>query len=455
MKTRSVLAARAAAAASMCFIPLASVGCVGDITTEPEPDDIDVTAEPLQRGLSWEMDFQEAPADAPSIAATGEQGGPVFLVLRRGCAILSQAKTNGEWQIEHTLAEDNACKAAPIAAMNAEGVVGVQWVGDAFDPTADPSLQQPSEAVVRLASVDAEGAVSEAPAGFGGTLSAASTAVTEQGSVVSLWNFGHRYGGFVNAAVVSEASTARENWAGNGSSLSDVQVAAEASGGAVAVWFASQGRPTPYSRRFDPATGWQDIQQLGGITNGFQAFSMAPGGESGLMVWGDSTAGKVITRAYRGGVWASKLNPLVLGKEDVGGLALANNDQDRAALLYLTNFDRTLHAIGGLRDKWSKSQQIDSTTAGTIKTPAVAMDAAGNAFAVWVRASADGSSDEIWGAYALVGKAWQPAVRIGQQGLGSSLAPQLAVIGPQDVFAAWSQVAAGDGTSAVFVAHLH
>ena len=89
------------------------------------------------------------------------------------------------------------------------------------------------------------------------------------------------------------------------------------------------------------------------------------------------------------------------------------------------------------------------------RTPAVAMDGAGNALAVWIRASADGSSDEIWGAHALAGKKWQPAVRIGQQGLGPSLAPRLAVIGPHDVYAAWSQVAAGDGTSAVFVAHLH
>jgi hypothetical protein len=455
MNDRGVLAARSVATAALFFAPLTSTGCVSDLHTEPDPDDVDVTSEALHRPLSWEIDSSRAPADAPSIASSGEDGASAMLVWREGCAIRGQAKIGRAWQMDRTLAEDNACEAAPNVAVNLHGAVGVQWTGDAFDPGGNPTLQQPSEAVLHLASVDADGEVSEAPGGFMASVSAAGIAVTKEDMAVSLWNFGHRYGGQVHAAMTDETGTERVSWPAEGSGLSDLQIGADGIGGAVAVWFAQQGTRIPFARLFDPDVGWREIQQLGDMAAGSLAFRMAPGGLVGLLAWGDARGNVVTTRAFRGGAWDDEPQEIRLGREDVSGLALAYNDRRAAALLYLTGLDQTLHAIHGLRDRWSRPQRIDRTTDGILKTPSVTMDSAGNAFAVWVRASEDGGGDEIWGAYALTGQRWRRAVRIGPEGLGPSSAPQLAIIGRRDVLATWSQVAAGDGSSAVFVARLH
>jgi hypothetical protein len=68
-------------------------------------------------------------------------------------------------------------------------------------------------------------------------------------------------------------------------------------------------------------------------------------------------------------------------------------------------------------------------------SPALAVDAGGNATAVWV----DGRDDslEIYAAYRPAGGAWQPDVRITRPGTGNHQPPAVALDGRGNAYAAW------------------
>lgn len=67
--------------------------------------------------------------------------------------------------------------------------------------------------------------------------------------------------------------------------------------------------------------------------------------------------------------------------------------------------------------------------------PQVAVDAAGNAYVLWVQRSSDAP---VWVARYQAGSGWQPAVSLGAARLGEPYAPRLAVSGSGRVMALWN-----------------
>jgi hypothetical protein len=78
---------------------------------------------------------------------------------------------------------------------------------------------------------------------------------------------------------------------------------------------------------------------------------------------------------------------------------------------------------------------IETDDAGSAIAPQIALDAAGNALAVWTQS--DGTRDNIWSNRYTVGSGWGTAELIETDDAGDATAPQIALDTAGNALAVW------------------
>src|SRR3989304_2472137 len=90
---------------------------------------------------------------------------------------------------------------------------------------------------------------------------------------------------------------------------------------------------------------------------------------------------------------------------------------------------------------WGTAERIETDNAGSASAPQVAVDAAGNAVAVWHQS--DGTRTNIWANRYAVGAGWGPAPLVETLDLGDAEYPDVAMDAAGNALAGWYQF---DGT---------
>jgi hypothetical protein len=181
------------------------------------------------------------------------------------------------------------------------------------------------------------------------------------------------------------------------------QVAFDASGNALAVWSQLEGiRMKIWSNRYTPGTGWATAQLI--ETNNTEdasgpqiAFDL---NGNALAVWyqHDGTRYNIWSNRYTAG--ASWGTPQLIETDDAGDATNARIafDAQGNALAIWTQSDGTRNNIWSNRYSadagWGMAQLIESNLGNASGTPQIAVEANGNALAIWTQS--DGTLFKVW-----------------------------------------------------------
>jgi len=224
-------------------------------------------------------------------------------------------------------------------------------------------------------------------------------------------------------------------------------VAVNAAGNAVAVWDQYDGsHENIYANRYDAQSKtWSGAGLIENDSTG-EAYTPlvgvdAPG--NSLAVWTLSIASvrTIFANRYDAGS-ASWGTPVQLDASSADGVGLAVNASGAAVAI---GWSRTAtgsrlwaNRYAGPANGWSTSQIVRDSPAATLLAPAVAIDASGNAVAVW--AQTEGQMTTLWASwYDTQSGSWGDASPIGNNTRYSVSIPQVAIDGSGNAVAVWTQ----------------
>lgn len=226
------------------------------------------------------------------------------------------------------------------------------------------------------------------------------TAQDSQGNIVVVWSSQASSGWYeIRSATRTESGA----WGGfrtlsvpgNRNALLP-QVGFDRQGGGLAIWSQFDGSGVEiWSSRFLKDGGWQTPVRL----------------DSGLDVGDASLAVGADGNGFA--VWAKRVAPY--------------GNPDAWAARFTVE--------GGWQAPVRLGSSANSGTYDKVEQPQVAIDAAGNAYALWVQRTSDAP---VWAARYELGTGWQPAVSLGATRLGDPFAPRLAISGSGQVMALWN-----------------
>lgn len=236
------------------------------------------------------------------------------------------------------------------------------------------------------------------------------TAQDGQGNTVVAWTRQSALGFFEIHTAVQSASG---GWSG-ASRLSTPgsynaffpQIRFDSQGNGLAVWTQGDGTGTEvWSSRFVKGTGWQMPTRLDRTfdTSGYGASLAIDADGNAFAVWG-----KRETQYGNSDIWGARFTP-------AGGWQAATRLGNSANI---GNYDQA-------------------------EQPQVAVDAAGNAYVLWVQRT---SEAPVWVARYQAGSGWQPAVSVGAVRLGEPSGPKLAVSKSGQVMALWNSFIGAGGS---------
>jgi hypothetical protein len=217
------------------------------------------------------------------------------------------------------------------------------------------------------------------------------------------------------------------------------KVAADSAGGAVVAW--NESATGPWGARADGASAWTAVQALGGTSGGATHDVAVDGSGNAIVVWQQGAAPPFRIWASRfavGGTW-SVPGPIDAGVNAGGPAVAANASGDAIAIwaqnprLYANRFTPT----GG----WETAGPVNATDTVNINSRFVGMDAAGDAIAVWD--SGLSGQEVVNFARYVAGTGWAPFGQIPTTGAVRAGTPQIAVDATGNAIAVWVQF---DGT---------
>jgi hypothetical protein len=233
-----------------------------------------------------------------------------------------------------------------------------------------------------------------------------------------------------------------------GGSAGQPQVAVDADGNALAVWV-QQSTSGPagsliYSNRYTPGSGWATEQQIGTIDSASPQIAIDASG-NGLAVWAqqDGMSANIRFNRYTAGMGWGMEDQVVMN--DTGGgfsdpqIAM---DADGNVLAVWYQSDRTTtnvkasHYTPGMG--WDADEFVESGT-GFAGFPEIAIDANGNGIAVWHQEDGmGGSPPSIRANRYTAGAGWGVDEAI-ETGDGFALYPRVAIDADGNAFAIWQQ----------------
>jgi hypothetical protein len=227
------------------------------------------------------------------------------------------------------------------------------------------------------------------------------------------------------------------------------QVAFDPDGNALAVWYQSDGsRYNIVANRYTAGTGWGSAELIETVNSGSAEFPQIAVDASGnaLAVWYqyDGTRNNIWANRYNAGSgWGSAelietdnagpaINPQIA--VDAAGNALAVWSQSDGAIYYIW---ANRYTVGS---GWGSPELIETYNTGDAFSPQIAFDVAGNALAVWEQS--DGVGARAAANRYTAGSGWGSAEIIDISTPGNSLGPQIAVDGAGNALAVWYETTA-------------
>ena len=223
------------------------------------------------------------------------------------------------------------------------------------------------------------------------------------------------------------------------------EIAVDADGNAIAIWrqWGGSGYDV-WVNRYRPAIGWQTAEKIDDKDSGNTAslaIGLDPAGNA-LAVWAESdgTRDNIWSNRYTvGGGWGS---PELIESDDSGSA-----ESPRVAVDAAGNAVAVWYQSDGLRTSiwanrytagagWGTAALIETDDTGYALEPRVAVDAAGNALAVWRQA--DGARWNVWANRYTTGVGWGTAVVIETNNGGTGY-PQIAMDSAGNAMAVWDQ----------------
>jgi hypothetical protein len=236
----------------------------------------------------------------------------------------------------------------------------------------------------------------------------------------------------------------------NSGSAYDPQIAIDAAGNALAVWDQTNGtRSNIWANRYTAGTGWGTAELIETDNTGNAYFPQIAFDTAGnaLAVWHQS-------EGTRFNIWANRYTAgsgwgtAELIETDNAGIAYYPQiaiDAAGNALAVWQQSDGTRYNIWANRytagSGWGKAAMIETDNAGDAWSPQIAFDAEGNALAVWYQS--DGTRLNIWANRYTAGTGWGAAALIETDNAGDAWSPQIACDAAGNALAVWEQ---SDGT---------
>jgi hypothetical protein len=234
-----------------------------------------------------------------------------------------------------------------------------------------------------------------------------------------------------------------------GGSAFQPQVAVDADGNALAVWV-QQSTSGPagsliYSNRYTPGSGWAAEQQIGTIDSASPQIAIDASG-NGLAVWAqqDGMSANIRFNRYTAGMGWGMEDQVVMDDTGIGfsdpQIAM---DADGNALAVWYQSDRSTSNVKASRYTpgmgWDADEFIESGT-GVAGFPEIAIDANGNAIAVWHQEDGmiGSSPPSIRANRYTAGAGWGVDEAI-ETGDGFALYPRVAIDADGNAFAIWQQ----------------
>ena len=232
------------------------------------------------------------------------------------------------------------------------------------------------------------------------------------------------------------------------------QVAVDASGNALAVWELTDGtRSNIWANRFTAATSSWGTAALIETDNFGDAFSPQiafDASGNALAVWyqSDGTRSNIYANRFTAAT-SSWGTASLIETDNLGGASSPQIAFDGSgnALAVWTQSDGTRTNIWANRftaatSSWGTATLIETENFGDASSPQIAFDASGNALAVW--SQSDGTRYNIWAnRFTAATSSWGTAALIETDNLGDASSPQIAFDGSGNALAVWSQF---DGT---------
>ncbi len=227
----------------------------------------------------------------------------------------------------------------------------------------------------------------------------------------------------------------------------DPQVAVDSNGNATAVWWhsATNGRHNVRVNRFVASSGWGTDALLEHDDAGYAIYPRAAVDPSGNVtaVWQQSGGGNASIYSRRF-VPASGWGAATIVETDNGDLAQYPEvavDASGNAIAVWKHADDTWSNRFVPGTGWGPAGAIETDEAGSADFPQVAVDAAGNATAVWRQS--DGTRANVWANRYVSGSGWGTATLIETANAGIAMDPKVAVDLAGNATAVWHQ---HDGT---------
>ncbi len=371
----------------------------------------------------------------PSVAVS--PGGIAFVVwLQQGNGTnydVRAARYAGDWGSAETIEAQTEDTAKPQVAVDPQGNVIAVW-GQSSMPKSIWVNRYSAAASAWLGAVKLSGNVAD---GIGSVV-----AMGPDGNGIVLWLEGGNVQGRRFAAGIWE----NVQTVASGGGPSEVRVGMDAAGNALAVWRAfHNGQPSLWSNRFEPGPGWDTAQPIENDANAVWIPDLAVNADGdGIAVWRVNMSGTlhVWSNAYTAGQgWGTA----ALVEMD----AMADAREPRVAMDAAGNaFAVWLQSSNGKQSVWANRYvpgqgwgtralvETDDTYAAS--EPRVGVDAAGNAVAIWVQS--DGASDKVWSnRYRVADGAWGMAERI-ENVAGDASFPEVAVSDGGVAVAVWQKL---------------
>ena len=230
------------------------------------------------------------------------------------------------------------------------------------------------------------------------------------------------------------------------------QIAFDANGNALAVWEQWDGmRGNIWSNRYAVGTGWGaavliETDNAGSAGSPLIAFDV---NGNALAVWtqSDGTRVHIWSNRYTAGTGWGTGAIIETDNAGDGGRPQVAFDASGNALAVWTKFDGTLNKIWANRYSagtgWGTAALIETDNTGNAGNPQIAIEANGNALALWEQW--DGARDNIWSNRYIAGTGWGTATRIETHNAGYALDPQIAIDANGNALAVWRQTDNTDG----------
>jgi hypothetical protein len=277
-------------------------------------------------------------------------------------------------------------------------------------------------------------------------------ALDTSGNALAVWQQydGTRYNIWASRYVVGTgwgiATLIETDNAGNATTP---QIALDASGNALAVWEQYDGtRYNIWASRYVVGTGWGTVTLIE-TDNGNAQYPQIALDTSGnaLAVWQqyDGTRYNIWANRYATGTGWGTAAPIEI--ENAGGAFYPQIALDASgnALAVWYQYDGARYNILANRyvvgTGWGIATLIETDNAGNATTPQIALDANGNALAVWEQS--DGTRYNTWANRYVVGTGWGTAALIETNNAGEASFAQIAFDASGNALAVWQQY---DGT---------